>query len=61
VNRPITLDEEYSYPLHTVGTASGSYQEDQADDVVSRLHQVVKEVTGVEVERPQKPRIGFLP
>jgi hypothetical protein len=30
------------------------------DDVIARLHAVVKEVTGKDVEPPQKPRMGFL-
>ena len=58
--KPITADEEYSYPLHMMGTASPS-QPDLHDDLIDRLHAVVEEVTGKKVEKPEKLRIGFLP
>jgi hypothetical protein len=58
--QPTRANDEYSYPLHMTGTASGSYSE-EADGVVKRLHEVVREVTGKGVEQPVKPRIGFLP
>lgn len=57
---PITLDDEYSYPLHSTGSAS-TLPPEQEDDTIARLHAVVKEVTGREVEQPARPRIGFLP
>jgi hypothetical protein len=50
------LSEDYwSYPLHMSGHATTLY--DYEIDRVKLLHQVVKEVTGVEVK---KKRIGFL-
>lgn len=58
--QPITMDDEYSYPLHTTGTASTLGPEPE-DEVIAQLHAVVKEVTGREVDKPVKPRIGFLP
>lgn len=58
--RPITLDDEYSYPLHMSGSAS-TLPADSPDEVIARLHEVVREVTGQEVEQPAKPRMGFLP
>lgn len=58
--RPIAVDDEYSYPVHTTGTAS-TLPAEQEDDVVARLHAVVKEITGKDVEVPPKARIGFLP
>jgi hypothetical protein len=58
--RPITLDDEYSYPLHMTGQASALPPE-QENEAVRQLHAAVKEVTGKDVEQPQKPRIGFLP
>lgn len=58
--RPITLDDEYSYPLHVTGTASTLPAEAQ-DEVIAQLHAIVKEVTGQAVEVPEKPRMGFLP
>lgn len=54
------MDDEYSYPLHTTGTASTLGPEPE-DEVIAQLHAVVKEVTGREVDKPVKPRIGFLP
>lgn len=58
--RPITADDEYSYPLHMAGTASPT-QPEPHDDLIDRLHAVVEEVTGRKVEKPEKPRMGFLP
>jgi hypothetical protein len=59
---PITLDDEYSYPLHSTGSVSTLQSEtDQDDQTVAELHKVVFEVTGKRVEPPQKPRMGFLP
>lgn len=34
--------------------------DDPQDDTIARLHAVVKEVTGVEVPKVEKPRMGFL-
>lgn len=57
---PITLDDEYSYPLHMQGSVS-TLPASREDDVIEQLHQSVKDVTGKEVEVPAKPRMGFLP
>lgn len=59
--QPIRMDDEYDYPLHMLGQASGSYSDAEQDDPVKRLHEVVREVTGKPVESQPKPRIGFLP
>lgn len=59
---PITLDEySESYPLHQTGGIGTLTVAEPADDVVARLHAVVKEVTGKAVEPLPKPRMGFLP
>ena len=58
--RTITLDDEYSYPLHQIGHVS-TLPVDYSDYIVQRLRDVVREVTGIEVPTPEKPRIGFLP
>lgn len=58
--RPITLMDDWSYPLHSTGSASTLPPEPE-DEVIAQLHAVVKEVTGREVEQPAKPRMGFLP
>ena len=58
--KPITLDDEYTYPMHMTGQAT-TLPVGQEDDVIKRLHEIVKEVTGIEIHRPEKPRIGFLP
>jgi hypothetical protein len=59
--KPITLDDEYSYPLHASGAAS-TLPVDEARDVGAELRAVYKEVTGKDApEPPAKPRIGFLP
>jgi hypothetical protein len=55
-----TLDDEYSYVLHQMGTASTLGAEPE-DETIKALHAVVAEVTGKPVEPPAKPRIGFLP
>ena len=57
---PITLDDEYSYPLHQTGFASTLPAEPE-DKAIADLHQAVFEVTGKRVEQPAKPRMGFLP
>jgi hypothetical protein len=53
-------DYAESYPVHSTGTAS-TLPAEQEDEVVRLLREVVKEVTGRDVEQPAKPRIGFLP
>ena len=58
--KPITLDDEYSYPLHTTGSAS-TLPTEAARDFGAELRAVVKEVTGKDVPEPEKTRIGFLP
>lgn len=60
MRRLITLDDEYSYPLHMQGTASALPPE-PPDEVIAKLHAIVKEVTGRAAEVPEKPRMGFLP
>jgi hypothetical protein len=59
VNRPITSDDEYSYPLH-MGGAVSTLPYDPPRDFGAELRAVVKEVTGKDVPEPEKPRIGFL-
>lgn len=56
---PITLDDEYSYPLHTTGQAS-TLPWDAPRDYGAELRAVLREVTGEEVPEPAKARIGFL-
>lgn len=58
--KPIRLDDEYSYPLHTSGSVS-TLPVDDEDETITKLHQTVFEVTGKRVEQPEKPRMGFLP
>lgn len=58
---PITMDDEYSYPLHMQGMISTLPKDDEDDDVVAKLHAVVAEITRKPVEQPTKPRMGFLP
>lgn len=57
---PIILEDGYSYPLHMLGSVS-TLPATAEDDVIARLHQAVKDVTGKDVEAPPKPRMGFLP
>lgn len=57
---PTTLEDEYHYPLHLQGSVS-TLPVPAEDDVIARLHQAVKDVTGKDVEAAPKPRIGFLP
>lgn len=58
--KTITLDDEYSYTLHQSGSIS-TLPIDPPDDTIERLHAVIKEITGVEVPKAERPRIGFLP
>lgn len=58
--QPITSDDEYSYVLHMQGLCS-TLPKDHEDDTIARLHAVIKEITGKDVEQPVKPRMGFLP
>lgn len=51
---------EYNYSVYMMGYASPLPTTDE-DDIVAKLHAVVKEVTGKDVEVKAKPRIGFLP
>jgi hypothetical protein len=58
-----TMDEEYSYSLHMLGTATTLYRddpEDAGDRAVRDLRAVVEEVTGKPVDKPARPRMGFL-
>lgn len=57
----IVAYDEWDYPIHMMGYASTLPAEDSGDDMVARLREVVKEITGKPVEEPTKPRIGFLP
>lgn len=59
--QPITMDDEYSYPVHMLGVVSTLPPEDETDQIINDLHQVVFEVTGRRVEAPVKLRMGFLP
>lgn len=58
--KTITLDDDYSYPLHQSGHIS-LLPAEQENEAVRRLHEAVKEVTGKDVEPPAKIRMGFLP
>lgn len=58
---PITLDDEYSYPVHQTGGIGTLTVTEPVEDVIAKLHAVIKEVTGKAVEQPSKPRMGFLP
>ena len=58
--KTITLDDEYSYTLHQSGSISTLPIEPE-NEAVQRLHEIIKEVTGRDVEAPIKPRMGFLP
>lgn len=55
------VQDEYSYPLHMSGQVSTLPADDDAEDIIRRLHQAVEDVTGKPVEQPAKRRIGFLP
>lgn len=59
-SEPIIMDDEWTYPLHMSGQATTLHQ-DEPEDIVERLRAVVEEVTGKPIERPAKPRMGFLP
>ena len=58
--KPITLDDEYSYPLHASGAAS-TLPRDEPRDFGAELRAVFKEVTGQDAPEPAKTRIWFLP
>ena len=55
-----SADEDYGQALWMQGSAS-TLPVNTEESVIDQLHAVVKEVTGRDVEQPQKPRIGFLP
>lgn len=57
----ITLDDEYSYPLHSSGSISTIPGVEDVDDVVRQLREVVREITGIAVEDAPRQRMGFLP
>ena len=59
MQQPKLWSDEYSYPLHSQGSVSTLPGTDE-DEVVKQLHQVVKEITGKDVEQLPKRRIGFL-
>lgn len=52
--------DEYSYTLHMQGSVS-TLPSSAEDATIARLHAVIAEVTGKKVEKPVKPRMGFLP
>lgn len=56
------MEDDYSFPLFMVGSASTSQPEpeSEAERRVRELRELVHDLTGVPVE-PPKPRIGFLP
>jgi hypothetical protein len=59
--RPIRLEDEFSYPIHTTGYA-GTLPVAEERDIGAELRAIFKEVTGKDApEPPEKPRIGFLP
>jgi hypothetical protein len=53
------MDDEYSYVVHAMGMATTLGPEDE-DDTIRRLHEVIEEITGKPVDKPVKPRMGFL-
>lgn len=57
------MDDEWSYPLHILGSAStaGEPDESESDCRVRKLREIVEEVTRQPVDEPAKPRMGFLP
>jgi len=56
----IYLNDEYSYPLHQSGYASTLPVDKDENNVIDRLHDVVREITGMPVEKPTPRRIGFI-
>lgn len=52
--------DEWSYPLHMMGYASTLPAEEDAHDPVVDLHNVVEEITGRAVAKPEPRRIGFI-
>ena len=56
----IYLNDEYSYPLHQSGYVSTLPVDKDENDVISRLHDVVREITGKPVEKPTPRRFGFI-
>lgn len=52
------VNDYWSYPVHTSGQASTLPYSN--DDVITLLHEVIKEITGEDVTMV-KPRMGFLP
>ena len=53
--KTITLDDEYSYPLHQSGHIS-LLPVEQENEAVRLLHEAVKEVTGRDVEPAPKKK-----
>ena len=54
-------DYWWDMPQYMFGSASPTAPADVGPDPVEELRQCVEEVTGLKLERPVKPRIGFLP
>lgn len=52
-------DDFASCPMSGTGYAS-TLPVDGPDEVIARLHEAVKDVTGKDVERPAPAKIGFL-
>jgi hypothetical protein len=52
-------DSEYSYPVHSTGSATTLPMEPECE-AVRELHQAIKDVTGKDVDPPLRRRIGFL-
>ena len=60
-----SFEDEYTYPLHMVGSLhclEPNPEDDDAERRVQDLHQAIEDVTGIRPPGPPaKPRIGFLP
>lgn len=53
------VDQSASYPMHSTGTASTLGPE--SADPAQQVREIAREVTGLDIPEPVKPRIGFLP
>lgn len=57
--------EDYFYEPSILGVSGSAHavssDPEPSDEAIRLLHEAVKEVTGVPVEPPAKPRMGFLP
>ncbi len=50
--------DDYSYPLHSSGYCSTLPTEYQRD-LIKELHDVCREVAGLDIIEKEKPKIGF--